>query len=426
MISPFDLVVNRLWGPTIRLHSLAKELIHRGHEVLLAGPPPFTGSRPAELDNVPLYYFRRPFHRYDYPSDGRARERMDHNLRRHIPGIVISRWLELLKLVKRRRIDVIYVNRAYLDTAYPAFATHLMTRVPIICDWDDLEGIHGFTTSFRQPLRIQIFETINELLFPRFSGAVVVASRYLASFTENIGVKAEQIHYSPSVADDLMFHQGVDGAAIRSRFGIDDRKVLLYCGNLSHGNGVKVENILYTLKNLLELDSSFFLLVVGDGDMLDKNGEKGILVQLAETLGITEHAVFTGGVPYKEVPQYIAAADICLALFPVNVITMCKSPLKVYEYMACGKPVIARDVGEISHCIEDGTTGLLVYSDNPSEYSDKIRDAFSREGFLETLGRNARHVIETRFSWKFSADRVIEACESCLTNKKRKIQDARQ
>lgn len=426
MISPFDLVVNRLWGPTIRLHSLAKELIGRGHKVILAGPPPFTGSRPEILNCVPLYYFKRPFHRYDYPSDGRDRERLNHNLRRHIPLIMLSRWLELTRLVKSHKIDVIYVNRAYLDTAYPAFATHLLTRVPIVCDWDDLEGVHGFTTSFRQPLRIQILETVNELLFPRFSGATVVASRYLASFAANTGVKVEKIHYAPSVADTLMFHPAVDGTSIRSSFAIEGRKVLLYCGNLSHGNGVKVENILYTLKNLLNMDSTFFLLVVGDGDLLNKNGEKGSLVKLAESLDITANVIFTGGVPYIDVPQYIAAADMCLALFPVNVITMCKSPLKVYEYMASGKPVIARDVGEIPHCIEDGKTGLLVYSDDPGEYSAKILDAFSRDSFLESLGRNARDVIETRFSWKISADKVVDACNISLSRNKGKADDVRQ
>lgn len=426
MISPFDLVVNRLWGPTIRLHSLAKELSARGHKVLLAGPPPFTGSRPATLDGVPLHYFKRPFHRYDYPSDGKEQERLDHNLRRNIPLVLISHWLELMKLVCRNKIDVIYVNRAYLDTAYPAFATHLLTRVPIVCDWDDLEGVHGFTTSFRQPLRIQIFETVNELLFPRVSDATVVASRYLGSLAENTGAKTERIYYAPSVADDLIFHPGVDGASLRSALAIEGRKVLLYCGNLSHGNGVKVENILYTLKNLLVKDSAFLLLVVGDGDLLNRNGKKGSLVQLAETLGIEGNVIFTGGVPYKDVPRYIAAADMCLALFPVNVITMCKSPLKVYEYMACGKAVIARDVGEISNCIEDGKSGILVYSDDPAEYSEKILKAFSDENYLGTLGLNARHAVETKFSWKLSADRVLEACNLARASHRPEFDDTRQ
>lgn len=410
MISPFDLVVDRLWGPTIRLHSLAKELNRRGHKVILAGPPPFTGPRPEILDQVALHYFKRPFHRYEYPADGRERERLDHNLRRNIPLVLVSHWLEMMKLVYREKIEVIYINRAYLDTALPAFVAHLLTRVPLVCDWDDLEGLHGFTTSFRQPLKIQIFSTVSELLLPHFSAATVVASRYLGSLAENTGTRPERIHYAPSVADDGLFHPGVDGGAVRARLGLEGRKVLLYCGNLSHGNGVKVENILYTLKNLLDRDPGFALVVVGDGDLLNRGGKKGPLVQLAQQLGIADQVVFTGGVPYREVPQYIAAADMCLALFPVNVITMCKSPLKVYEYMACGKAVVARDVGEISHCIDNGKSGILVHSDDPAEYSDKIARAFADRAYLKTLGLNARKAIEEKFSWSRSADTALVAC----------------
>jgi glycosyltransferase involved in cell wall biosynthesis len=414
MISPFDLVVKRLWGPTIRLHSLAKELDKMGHNVILAGPPPFHGERPARLDGVNLYYFKKPFHRYYYPPDGKEAERKKHNRRFLIPLIMFGRLLEIMKLIKRNRIEVLYVNRAFLESAYPCFAAHIFKRIPIIYDWDDLEGLHGFTTSFRQPLWLQLFETFNEVLFTRIADATVVASNYLRDFALRLGTDINNIFYVPTVADSDKFHPDIDGSEIRTRYGMKDKKVLFYCGNLMENNGVKVENILYTLNILLKKEASFVLLIVGNGDLLEKNGGKGKLRELADVLGISEHVVFTGGIPYSVVPLYLAASDLCLALFPVNVITMAKSPLKVYEYMAAGKPVIARDVGELSFSIIDGETGLVVYSDNPEEYAEKILDAFSSDGLLNSIGENARRLIEDRFNWKKSADIVINACEHVL------------
>lgn len=414
MISPFDLVAHRLWGPTIRLHSLAKEIMRRGHTVTIAGPPPFNGDKPDIIDGVPFYYFNMPFHRYPYPHDGMEVARGKNNRRRRLPLVMLTRIGELLSLTRKLRTDVLYVNRAFLDTAYPAFAAHLIKSIPMICDWDDLEGLHGFSTEGRHRLTVQLVETFNEVVFPRISGATVVASNYLKDFSLKIGVNKEDIFFAPTVADSTAFSPAVDGTLIRNKYGLNNKKVLFYCGNLMETNGVKIENIIYTLNLILQKDSSFVLLIVGDGDLLTKEGKKGSLVKLAESLGIADKVVFTGGVPYSEVPKYLAAADICLALFPVNLITMSKSPLKVYEYMAAGKAIIGRDVGEISRCIEDGKSGILVYSDNPEEYAEKILTAFKSTDYINKLGQNARKLIDDRFNWSNSTDTVIQACEKLL------------
>lgn len=411
MISAFDLVVSRLWGPTVRLHSLAKELIYMHHTVTLAGPAPFSGSQPALLDGVSLYYFRMAFHRYGYADDGKLPERKQHNRLWRLPLVMLTRTCELVRLVLKLKPDVLYINRAFIDILYPSYFTHLITRVPLVCDWDDLEGLHGFSTNFQFPLRIQLFETIHELLLPRLADATVVASRYLEEFALNIGVKRDRLFYAPTVANAELFHPDVDGSAVRERYGLQGRKVMLYCGNLFAGNGVKVENTLYALHYLLQRDSSYYLVVVGEGDLLQKGGQPGALPLLAENLGISSHVIFTGGVPTTEVPKYIAAADACLALFPVNLTTITKSPLKVYEYMASGKATIARDVGEISGCVISGKTGILVHTDNPEEYAQRIYDCFSKNGALLELGANARLTIEEHFLWEHSARTVLEACE---------------
>lgn len=422
MVSPFDLVVRRLWGPTIRLHSLAKELIREGHRVVIAGPPPFDGERPDELDGVPLHYFSVPFHRYGYPCDGKEHLRAKVNLRRRIPWVVWTRFSDLFSLCERYSADVIYVNRAFLDTAYAAFAVHKLRKVPIVCDWDDLEGLHGFSSSFRVPLHLQLFETVNETIFPRLAGATVVASRFLQEFAGQVGTQEERLFYAPSVADSVAFQPNNDGTRVRARYGLTESKILFYCGNLMRGNGVRVESIFETLEILVREDKSYHLMVVGDGDMLDDYGKKGLLPCLAERLGVAGHVTFTGGVPAKMVPEYVAAADLCLALFPVNVITMSKSPLKVYEYMAAGKPVVARHVGEIAQCVENGVNGLLVYSDDANEYADRVRDCFRDMNLLRRMGLESRRIIDERFNWRRSALAAFQACvfavETDKSNKK--------
>lgn len=417
MISPFDLVTERLWGPTTRLHNLAREIIAAGHEVVLAGPPPFDRPKPAALEGVPLHYLRSAFHRYSYPDDGRQGERKRVNRVSRLPLVMLSRWLELARLLHRERYDLLYVNRAFVDTAYPAFAAHLVTGVPIICDWDDLEGVHGFSTTFRQPLPMQLFETLNETCFPRFAAATVVASRYLREFALGIGVPPGSVHYAPTVADARIFHPEVDGGGVRERHGLTGKKVLVYVGSLEKGSGVDLEGMLHTMQLLLAKDPAFVLLVVGDGNLLRCDGGEGRLSALAGELGLGDKVIFTGGIPYADVPCHVAAADACLALFPVNLVTMSKSPLKVYEYMAAGKAVIGRNVGEMSHCVTDGETGILTNSDEPAAYATAIAAAFSSERELRRLGENARKRVAAEYSWSRSAQTVLSACTAVLSRK---------
>ena len=94
---------------------------------------------------------------------------------------------------------------------------------------------------------------------------------------------------------------------------------------------------------------------------------------------------------------------------------MSKSPLKVYEYMASGKPVIARDIGELSKCVIDGETGILVYSDNPEEFAAKILDSFSRKGLLQEMGKKAKLLIDEKFTWEHSAKIALEAFQMANT-----------
>jgi glycosyltransferase involved in cell wall biosynthesis len=369
------------------------------------------------LDGVPLFYFRVPFHRYHYPPNVDETMVRRHNQRHRIPFVLMSRLIDFMTLTRRSHCDVLYVNRAYIEIFYPSLLVYLLRRVPLVCDWDDLEGIHGFSTSFRKSLRIQMMETIHEVVLPRIAKVTVVASRYLAEFAENLGVPADRVFYSPTVADTDLFTPEADGAGIRKQYGFEGRKVLIYCGNLMAANGVNVSVIMHTLHRLLQRDPDFRLIVVGDGDLVHLNGKKGALVALAEQLGIAEKVKFTGGVPYREVPSYISAADLCLALFPVNLITMTKSPLKVYEYMATGKPVVARSVGEMSYCIRDGETGILVYSDDPAEYADKIHACFAQDGLLRRMGDRARQSVEEHFSWHTSAEAAYAACCRALGHK---------
>ena len=408
-VSPFDLVTERFWGPTLRIYMLAKELNRMGHEAYLLGPPPYNRPKPTMLNGVPLLYFKDVLYRYPYPDKEQKAVSKEQPARFKIPLLLLKRTLQLRGMIKKIRPDFLIINRANVDTAYPVLFNHFWKSIPLIYHWDDIEGLHGFCSSFRLPLAYQLFCSANETSMSRLANVTVVASDFIRNFSRNIGVPENRIFYAPTVADTELFHPELNGSEVRKRYGLDGKKVLLYVGNLFSGNGVKVENIVYAAALLKEKVSEIKVMILGDGDLVRKDGKDGPLIRLTRELGLEDTIIFTGNIPYSQVPTYVAASDLCLALFPINVITLAKSPLKVYEYMAAGKPVVVRAVGECVRCVRHGETGFLVYSDDPVEYSRTIGTVLENEHLLKQTGQAARRDVETTFSWQNSARVLLQA-----------------
>ena len=86
------------------------------------------------------------------------------------------------------------------------------------------------------------------------------------------------------------------------------------------------------------------LLIVGGGIGYEET------VNLAKTYGITDNVKFTEVFPYHEIPDYIACMDICTIPFKNDHVARKPLPLKLFEYMACEKPVICSNVGDSEIC----------------------------------------------------------------------------
>src|SRR5205807_2068305 len=74
--------------------------------------------------------------------------------------------------------------------------------------------------------------------------------------------------------------------------------------------------------------------------------------------GLTPAVTFAGGVAHEDVPQHLAAMDVAIAPYPA-LDNFYYSPLKLFEYMAAGRPVVASRVGQVAEVVVDGVTGLL-------------------------------------------------------------------
>lgn len=174
-----------------------------------------------------------------------------------------------------------------------------------------------------------------------------------------------------------------------------DKKIVMYVGSLFPDR--EIENIIALAKEFPEL---LFYVVGGP-----KNFEVYYSKMASESN--IENIVFTGHQKYTLVNKYLFASDILLALWSKKVPTMnyC-SPLKLFEYMASGKTIIAHDFITIREVIRHKENGYLVNPDNNSFLMDTLKHVVKCEK-SEQMGINARSEVFREYSWKIRAKKII-------------------
>lgn len=147
---------------------------------------------------------------------------------------------------------------------------------------------------------------------------------------------------------------------------------------------------------LNELDNEIKMVIVGKEGRFKEN------IELAKIYGLEDRVIFTGMVPYSQVPKYISAMDICLMPFRKSAISESAVPLKLFEYMACEKPIISTRLSGIEKVAQD----KIVYASNREEYKDKITMLFEDDKLRKKMGTEGRRFVEENYDWERIAGRI--------------------
>lgn len=196
--------------------------------------------------------------------------------------------------------------------------------------------------------------------------------------------------------------------ALRASLGLDEHCVVGFVGSFKPWHGV--EKLLEIAEGLRHLPIKFLL--VGDGE------SKKDCEARAQVRGLDEKVVFTGFVPHENIAGYVNAMDIVMAPFPKGHYDDCGgfygSALKIFEYMAMAKAIIAPPLGQIGEVIVDGESGRLIYSEDTEALTNEILRLYEDNAYRQRLGANARQRVETHYTWKVNAEKVRTLCCEAL------------
>jgi len=228
----------------------------------------------------------------------------------------------------------------------------------------------------------------------RGADVVLPVTHALAAYVRDTSVPDARIRVIANGVDPDRFAGTVDAETVKGDLGLDGRVVLGFTGFVKRWN--RLDQVLRLMARAGAPDD-LHLLLVGDGPA------RAELEDLAASLGLAGRLTVTGVVDRDAVQRYAAAFDI--ALLPG--VTPYSSPLKMFEYMALGRAIVAPNSANIREILTDGRDARLFDPDREDAFAEAIL-ALARDAALrDRLGACARDAIHARsLTWDANAERV--------------------
>jgi glycosyltransferase involved in cell wall biosynthesis len=293
-------------------------------------------------------------------------------------------------LERERRFDLVYERYSLWSFAAMEFAHSrsipalLEVNAPLIEEQAEYRGLVERAGALAAARRV-------------FSSAscILAVSEGMAGYLEKFPETGAKVHVLPNGVRPERFPTGTRSSlpALTGTFTVG------FIGSMKPWHGV--DDLLEAFAHLQARESNNRLLLVGDGPTRIE------LEARAHSLGLSSAVHFTGAVMPAEVPGLLASMDVAVAPYPERP-NFYFSPLKVYEYMAAGLPVIATAVGQLKELIEPDISGILVPPSRPAALASALLQLRQQPELRARLGRSARAKVLNEFTWERNAHRILQ------------------
>lgn len=381
-------------GASAHVRQIAERMQAAGIELRVVTPSP--GPTPPEGNPFDIPVEEVPPSGWLARIAGSSRGAGSKQLLREISRLLynVPVWLHV-----RRMLGEIHPDFVYERYALCALATGLACRargIPWILEVNaplaDEEAAH-------RTLRLGALTRALERGILRRADRVFVVSHALRKWAIETGVLPDRVEVLPNGVDRARFHPAVDGARARETMGwAGDEVVVGFAGSLKpwHGGLLLLEAFERARANSPALRLTF----IGDGP------ERASIERRVRKRGLDPYVRFMGAVPQERIPSLLRACDILVAPYlPQDRFYF--SPLKVLEYLAVGRPVVASRQGEIIDLVPP-ECGRLFEPGNRGELAGILVDLGRDPALRERMGACAAARAEGE-DWADRVETVISS-----------------
>lgn len=239
---------------------------------------------------------------------------------------------------------------------------------------------------------------------------ICVSSQLRDHLVEKWGIDAGKIVVLPNAADTEAFDRKYEVEPIRRRLGLTTEPIVMFVGGFYVWHDLPL--LLDSFGKVLSKIPNAKLVLVGDGRT------RLLIEEKVKENGLQQAVLLTGAVEHSRVPELLAIADVAVAPNISFFQGHGGSPLKLFEYMAAGKAIVATRTGQVAEVIRDGHNGLLVESGDVDGFADGIElllaDPVKRERFCQSARRQAFE----QHSWKRYAERLEDIYTDILSRRR--------
>ncbi|MBN2518217.1 MAG: glycosyltransferase family 4 protein [Candidatus Altiarchaeota archaeon] len=315
-----------------------------------------------------------------------------------------------LPVLDIRALDRASIPHAWFLASTGTFALSVLNYLRKNKDFDFIYTRHpesAAVLSLMNPSKAKVIYEAHK--FSRFTlrkvknvDAITTITRYLAELFKE---SKRPIAVVPDATDVLEFSPKMEKSAVRKELGLPpDKTILAYIGRFQTlGKEKGIVDIIKSAKYLGK-DKLLFLFVGGPLDVVSE------YENLIEKEGLDRNLFeFRDHIPYTKVADYLNAVDICLMPFPeTEHYSKYMSPLKMFEYMASKRPIIATDLPTIREILEDGKTAILVRPGDPKDLAEAEKILISDKGLRARLSEAAFKELESKYTWEKRAESIID------------------
>jgi len=180
-------------------------------------------------------------------------------------------------------------------------------------------------------------------------------------------------------------------------------KYVLFMGTLLEHQGIDV--LIKAAGDILRHVPGSKFLILGEGPAKEKWKE------IVKSKKFSTHFVFPGQISYEEVAIWVGAADICVAPFKKS--AGLRSPVKIFDYLSCAKPVVASRIPGTTDIFEESGAVSLVTAEDPKELAAGIIGLLTDDKLASEMGRKGRDLILTHYDRRKLARQQIDSAIAC-------------
>jgi glycosyltransferase involved in cell wall biosynthesis len=310
----------------------------------------------------------------------------------------IKEYKLLTTIFKKESYDIIQVRN---DVFGALLVLHIKRKysIPFVFQYSFPKGVYKVQEpEKRYLLYFGKFESYITKYILHKADLIFPISKWMREELVKEGIPESKMMSLPLGVNPELFSQNKDGMKIQEKYDLNDVQVILYIGTMDKLRALAI--VIRAFSKIRKVRDNVNLLMVGEGN------DRPNLEELASTLGIQNDVIFTGQVSYSDVPDYIAAADICLCPVPALSIYKVSSPTKMFEYMAVGKPVVAiEEIPEQKEVIEESGGGILVKFEVES-FADGILELLDDPDVANEMGRKGHEWVVKNRSYEAMAREV--------------------